>query len=192
MFCFRVQSDFCPLLKRFIDCPVYTVRELAASSLVQFLPTAEHFGFIDMLIKDTTSLNENLKHGIILMIKHLIEVQDDDKRISDGVTAKMLLAVSGSLLGNGIRASLATCTLLEIFKIILPKLCESTNNDDILLRGKFNVHASASFLPSLLLTKCQMTKHLVLILISSSVSMIFANFKENFLYLSLGRQVFLC
>eukprot|EP00795_Rhopilema_esculentum_P003434 gene3434-1806_t len=129
-----VQSDFCPLLKRLIDCPVYTVRELAAGSLVQFLPTVEVFGFIDMLIKDATSLNENLKHGIMLIIKHLIEVQDDDKRVSDGVTAKMLLAVSGSLLGSGICATLATCTLLEIFKIILPKLCESTNNDDILLR----------------------------------------------------------
>ena len=133
---FRLNSKFAPLLTNLLLCRVFTVRKLAASALVLFMETEKQESFIRTLtlqINDTI-LSHNTIHGSFLVLKKLIEMNEDDSRFAEFLSSNEILSISDAYLSLGLNAEpMASSVIFEILALVIPRI----NKEDPVAKGIF-------------------------------------------------------
>ena len=138
----RLQSKFYPLLEDLVSCPVFTVRKLAATSLVHFIPIACMTEFIETWICNSRIIGQNRKHGFLLMMKHFFEIRCDDHKFAVSIPVDVISRISSVVLRT-CDEPLLYSTLLEIFEVSLPVLYQRNNQRGLAVRGMVSCVFSA-------------------------------------------------
>ena len=132
-----IQSRFYPLLQDLISCLVFTVRKLAASSLVIFMPIKSIAMFIETWTMESKNGDKNFNHGFLLMMRHLLEIKLDDMRFADCISVDAFLQISNRVLQSHTQPMqpFVYCTLLEIYEILMALLYDTSNTENLKYRG---------------------------------------------------------
>ena len=117
-----------------MSCPVYAVRKLASLSMALFVPIDSVKPFLEKWTTPLGQTDHNFNHGLLLMVKQLLEIKLDDRKFARTITMDAFLQISSTVLQAN-RQPYMCCTLLDIFRNLIPVVYKSNTKENLIYRG---------------------------------------------------------